>query len=182
MTHRRKTRLRKIEPNKLDAPVVMFSYLQSEDGWHNWKHRMVTLRTAQQEVADGNAIVITREHKGDILTMYREAKPLMPSQPTPCTLTMTTMHAAAANRPGAKLTLSECAHIEKLTLWPFDSKRSDGKPAIRCTTVRPAVTDRERKAAEAIVRRAQGVRANAREFKAKPRTQVAFYELKPVAA
>lgn len=129
----------------MDAPVRMFAYVQDTPEWRNWRGRTVTQRTAQRMVAEGEAIEITREHNGTIVTMYREMRPTRLSRPTPCTLTFATSNAAAANEPGVQLTRSERSHIAKLTFWPLEFDRKNA------ATVGPRVTEANRKAAVALM-------------------------------
>jgi hypothetical protein len=174
---RQRAALRIVKPNKVNQPVRLFAYTQESPKWETWRGRTVTLRTAELMVAAGEAERLTRRLGREIVTIYKAKTPTQPSLPSPCTLTMATSHAVSISGGRQKLTRGEQAHVDKVTEWPFVPVLASQ----RRSTIRPASGERERKAHEAMMRRAQGVRPKAREFRSKHEIRTMHHEFQPAA-
>ena len=175
MNRRRRHSRRQVrpeQPRKLDQPVALAAYAQASPDWHEWMVRSVSLRTALEMVDAGEAEAVTRKTDNGLVTIYRETKPTRASKSSPATLTFATM-LAVAKRRDERLRPDEMAHVAKFLVWPFIGDT-------RAVAVRPRVTERELRQAQAVSDRACGVMA-VRKTSSRGEVRAEYYE-EPQAA
>jgi hypothetical protein len=141
--------------------VRYYSFVQPLDErrrevkWQGWTNvRSISLRSALQRVADGQAIAITRSVPDYLsgvagamqveVVGYRALQPVRSERPSPTTLTLETMQAVSNAVDGAALQGYERRELEKFQVWAFigDTK---------AVAVRPRTSEADRRVAMGLL-------------------------------
>jgi hypothetical protein len=141
--------------------VRYYSFVQPLDErrrevkWQGWTNvRSISLRSALQRVADGQAIAITRSVPDYLsgvagamqveVVGYRALQPVRSERTSPTTLTLETMQAVSNAVDGAALQGYERRELEKFQVWAFigDTK---------AVAVRPRTSEADRRVAMGLL-------------------------------
>lgn len=132
----------KVVLNAYTRMVAYFAYAQQTEKWREWSFRTISQRQAEQLVAAGEAMPITRQMDGVVqIVGYRALQPTSWERPSPATLTLGTMQAVLRESYKERLTRRQRDEILKFRVWALigDEKAVAVRPRISEAEYRLAV-------------------------------------------